>query len=680
MSARFPFKKLALVVALANIQLAQAGEVIGLGADNMPNAVSGDGSLAVGQVYLGGGSMQATSWPGGTAKNLSSVTIDTTANGVSGDGALIAGTASSFDANYTSHGFKWTAAGGMVSLGGLASGQNYSAAAVSSDGNVIVGKATLANGDQHAVRWVGASAKIEDINGKGFTYSSAQAVSSDGSVVVGYGQNADGFRAFRWTSDGMNSLGTLAGKNSSEATAVSADGSVVAGLAYTAMMVDHQAFRWTQAEGMVSLGSLPGNQYSQARAINSDGSVIVGHAYNDQLVSSTAFRWTKSAGMDSVGNWLTANGVNVGTTKFSTATGVSADGNVVVGMAEINGTKQGYIARVGAGGSGGATSGGGTSGGSSGSGASGATNSGFTTLQEQAQSFSGLSASTAVVGGFASMALFGAHHRVLADNGLSSNRCFWATGDLGGTNNGSNRQYLGEVGLCGDFGPWRLGVGVGGSHVGQDLQLGGKSRLNGQHVYAEADYRVGNGLVASIAGFYGAWDAEINRRYMSGASLTGSNGDTNVQASAIRLRLDWLDVARVGKLSFSPFLAYGQIETHANAYTESTGIFAAQFEAYRQTTRDTRAGVTAAMQVATDTDLRLSAEAINQANSSGQLNVSVSNVPIPIASAAHQENRARFGAEIDHRLSKQSVLNASMHFTAGSEASYVASVGWKMGF
>ncbi len=677
MSARFPFKKLALVLALANIQFAHAGEVVGLGASNMPNAVSGDGSLAVGQVSLSSGSVQATSWPGGTAKNLSSVTIDTTANGVSGDGALIAGKASSFDAasNYIEQGFKWTAAGGMVSLGGLASGQNYSAAAVSSDGNVIVGKATLADGmSQHAVRWVAAGAKIEDINGNGFTYSSAQAVSSDGSVVVGYGQNADGFRAFRWTSAGMNSLGTLAGKNSSEATAVSADGSVVAGVAYTSMMADHQAFRWTQADGMVSLGSLADNKYSQAKAINSDGSVIVGHAYNDQFSASTAFRWTKIDGMDSVGNWLTTNGVNVGTAKFTKATGVSADGSVVVGMAEINGTEQGYIARVGAGGSGGTVSGGGSSG------SAGGANGGLTTTQEQVQSFTGVAASSGAVGSFAGMALFGAHHRVLADNGLEGNRCFWATGDLGGANNGSNRQYLGEVGVCGDFGLWRLGGGVGASQVNQDLQLAGRSRLNGQHAYLEADYQLGKGLIASVSGFYGAWSADINRHYMNAGVVDASSGSTDVQATAGRVRLDWLNLAQLGSVSLSPFVAYSHIQTRANGYSESGGGFAAQFDTYRQTLRDTRLGVTAMLPVANQTELRLSAEAINQSRSNDQLNAAIGGVVVPVSSQQYQENQARFGAEIDHRLSKQSVINASMHLTAGSQAAYVASVGWKMGF
>ncbi len=670
MARNFPFQMLAIAAALANIQIAQA-DISALGESLTPSAVSGDGGTTVGQSSVGGSGAMAMLWKGTTATSLGKLSgfDESVAYGVSGDGSVVAGESSKLDLvtyNYVSRGFRWTAAGGMVGLSGLASGQNTSVGGISADGNVIVGKATLADTiSQHAVRWTGAAATIQDINGNGFTYSSAQGVSGDGSVVVGYGQNADGFRAFRWASaDGMTSLGVLTGKTASEATAVSADGQVITGIAYTAFgsTPDEIAFRWTKNGGMSDLGLPAGATRARPQAINSDGSVIVGYVSNASL-QNTAFRWTQANAMQSVAQWLTSNGVNVGSSTFYDASGVSADGSVVVGTANIDGKTQAYIARVGSG-----------SGSGSGSGA------GVTTLQEQAQSFSGLSASTAVVGGFASMALFGAHHRVLADNGLSSNRCFWATGDLGGTNNGSNRQYLGEVGICGDFGPWRLGIGVGGSHVGQDLQLGGKSRLNGQHVYAEADYRVGNGLVASIAGFYGAWDAEINRRYMSGASLTGSNGDTNVQASAIRLRLDWLDVARVGKLSFSPFLAYGQIETHANAYTESTGIFAAQFEAYRQTTRDTRAGVTAAMKVATDTDLRLSAEAINQANSSGQLNASVSNVPIPIASTAHQENRARFGAEIDHRLSKQSVLNASMHFTAGSEASYVASVGWKMGF
>jgi len=68
---------------------------------------------------------------------------------------------------------------------------------------------------------------------------------------------------------------------------------------------------------MVGLGS--NNHYGSATGVSADGSVIVGTGASPQ----GAFRWTKETGMVSVG----AN---------ANATGVSADGSVIVGSIEVD--------------------------------------------------------------------------------------------------------------------------------------------------------------------------------------------------------------------------------------------------------------------------------------------------------------------------------------------------------
>ena len=123
---------------------------------------------------------------------------------------------------------------------------------------------------------------------------------------------------------GITDLGTLGGR-SSAAYGVSADGSVVVGASSTAGNAAGQffpavhAFRWTQASStMTDLGTLGGTN-SAASGVSADGSVVVGGSAD--TVGNTAFRafrWTSGGGMVDLG---TLGGT------FSSASGVSADGS-----------------------------------------------------------------------------------------------------------------------------------------------------------------------------------------------------------------------------------------------------------------------------------------------------------------------------------------------------------------
>jgi prepilin-type N-terminal cleavage/methylation domain-containing protein len=115
-------------------------------------------------------------------------------------------------------------------------------------------------------------------------------------------------------------LGQSQGGVHSYASAVS-NGGVVVGFGHP-----DGAFRWTAASGMVGIDPLPGDQTSNATGISADGSVIVGvstRIENFNPVGRQAFRWTDS-GMESLGALPGRNA--------SDAADVSADGSVVVGL------------------------------------------------------------------------------------------------------------------------------------------------------------------------------------------------------------------------------------------------------------------------------------------------------------------------------------------------------------
>jgi probable HAF family extracellular repeat protein len=129
-------------------------------------------------------------------------------------------------------------------------------------------------------------------------------------------------------------LGTLGG-DWSWALGVSADGSVVVGEAQNAAGLSY-AFRWTASGGMEDLNITyahlltDGSKLYAANAISPDGRYVVGGGYNAATRRIEAFlldtQWT---GVEERLTWLGTPGGG-----GSLATGVSADGSVVVGTAE----------------------------------------------------------------------------------------------------------------------------------------------------------------------------------------------------------------------------------------------------------------------------------------------------------------------------------------------------------
>jgi uncharacterized membrane protein len=119
--------------------------------------------------------------------------------------------------------------------------------------------------------------------------------------------------------------------------AVSGDGSTVVG----GFGLLGEAFRWTRATGMVGLGVLPPHGAgSWANAVSFDGSVIVGGApgWVDPPVpieTYGAFRWSIETGMTPL---------SVPSLYLWEATGVSADGSVIVGdLNPIEPAQSGFI-------------------------------------------------------------------------------------------------------------------------------------------------------------------------------------------------------------------------------------------------------------------------------------------------------------------------------------------------
>jgi autotransporter-associated beta strand protein/probable HAF family extracellular repeat protein len=314
--------------------------------------VSADGLVVVGDIRPTGatsGDSQAFRWT--TSTGLIGIGFlpgkdSSAALGVNADGSVIVGNSNLLNSGTASNPFRWTSSTGMVSI----INSNSSASAVSADGAVVVGVAGsgVISTNPQGFRWTPSTGMIGLGFPPGAIASDASGVNGDGSVVVGTGYSPGNAQAFRWTaSTGAQGLGFLpGGATTSYGRAVSSDGSAVVG--YSQWPSNQtEAFRWKASTGMVGLGYLPGDNFSIAMAVNSDGSVVVGAGTVGTSSLFRAFRWTADTGMQSVYDMLAANGVKFSMWSDMVATGVSADGTVIVGNGrDAAGNYEGWIARI----------------------------------------------------------------------------------------------------------------------------------------------------------------------------------------------------------------------------------------------------------------------------------------------------------------------------------------------
>lgn len=308
-----------------------------------PLSVSADGSTVVGTETVGP-DQDPFRWTQGTGAvglgllNDSGSLPHAFGTGVSADGSVVIGT-QEYSGNRT-QATRWTATGGLVGLGDIpnpnnpAPGPLSTGAALTSDGLTVFGHS--ASG---AYQWTQSGGMVLLQPSNFFPFGA----SGDGSVLVGQQSS----QAVRWTqAAGIMGLGFLPAATQSLALAVSQDGTTAVG--YSGSAVQSQAFRWTSALGMVGLGFLNGFSSSQSMAVSADGSVIVGRDTNfGGPGSDEAFIWDPVHGMRNLQQVLTSDGLNLTGWSLQEGTGISPDGNTIVGDGvDPNGIINAWIAVV----------------------------------------------------------------------------------------------------------------------------------------------------------------------------------------------------------------------------------------------------------------------------------------------------------------------------------------------
>jgi probable HAF family extracellular repeat protein len=656
---------LALLVAYHPAAHAQS-ELRGFGRGSVIWAISADGSTVGGTTDSPSDvSLASTGSAGAAMAPLAGMGVERGGVfGLSADGKVAVG-AAMFNNQW--HAFKWTSTG-LVDLGTLAAGGSSEARAVSGDGHVVVGEAVLASGAKRAVRWTQAG--IENI-AAGYTNgdSSAAATSHDGAVIVGVKTTGTITHAFRWTEGaGMQDLGSLLGGPQadpySEATGVSGNGSVVVGVSQAGGGGRH-AFRWTTAGGMKDLGTLGGLD-SQANAVSVNGLVVVGQAQKADT-SAHAFRWAEASGMQSVADWLAGAGVDTSRWELERATATNADGSVVVGTGRNGNIEEAWLARVAPSGSG--------------------LGSGVMQPANYTQSLNAANASFHRAQSLTRMILWGSHHRPLMSYGdLNGQNCFWATGDSGQHTGGrDSHEALAEVGVCRDFaaGAVRAGLGLGYSRQSQNLGEFGSNRLAGSHVVAEVNYQVPAGAQLSATAVWGNWRSDIRRGYAGGAGTDHSQGNNDVKSLALRLRADWNQAWTAGAVALSPYVALTSTRTTRGAYTETGGGFPARFDEQGQSSLESRVGLASSHAINGSTQLRGSLELAHRFDGNGPelKGQALGLFSFNQSGAETRRSWLRAGADLDHRLGRNTVLSFSVHAASrGEDPGLSAALSLRVGF
>jgi len=242
--------------------------------------------------------------------------------------------------------FRWSEATGMVSpLPGVDPpnvGQPSTAYGVSDDGSVVVGSRWEFLGNQSTFAF--GVAGPNPFNQCCPEYAEQLAASADGLMAVGHTQVGAPpnvvVQAFRWRGAASDLLGALGGASDhSRAVATSADGSVVVGVSSSSLT---EGFHWTEASGMLSLGSI------QPDDLSADGSLVVGSVNPEPGIPGGAAMWDDSHQIRLVKDVLeNEHGLDLTGWQLTRATGVSADGLVIVGEGvDPAGNPQAWLARL----------------------------------------------------------------------------------------------------------------------------------------------------------------------------------------------------------------------------------------------------------------------------------------------------------------------------------------------
>jgi probable HAF family extracellular repeat protein len=628
--------------------------------DTYARAVSGNGATVVGN-DTSTGVFRAFRLVGGTRSLL-----DLNMNGsfsqaaaVSTDGTVIVGHTDIFGLVYAAI---WN--NGALTTLPLGIYDEMRATAVSADGLTVVGFSVDNLARTDAFYRISTNNAVSLAAEFGSLHSQATGVSGNGSLIVG--TLSDDFfgtpfvrRGFIHTVGGSHTVinpsatgpAAFSSRTFAEMTAISSDGSTSIGYAYSVPglpLGDALGFRRASNGTITSLGTL-GGAWSIPNAISANGAVIVGQSANGSSEEAFVYQNGTMTGLGFLTGGATSN-----------ATGVSADGSVIVGFGDVTGGAIHAFTYA---------------------------NQTLLDATEWMRSLNGPGSLSAMANNLSSLPLEGAHHRPLMSyDGMGKQRQFWATGDFGASSRQTDRRTsFGEVGASQAYGETVVGVAVGTALQTQDLLFGGDAKITGQTFMAEIDTRLADKeSILSLLVLRGEWDAQTARGYVTGGGNDISRGQTDMDTTTVRVRYDGPTQKFTGNFTAAPYASFALTRVNTDGFAESGGSFPATFDAHTHTAKESRLGLLTKFVAGPATTIRVTAEWIHRFDDAGDVLSGVNQTTsgaFAVAGLAPTKDQARFGFDVDHKLSADTMLSLSIHAAGYGQAHDIAgSLSLRRGF
>lgn len=472
--------------------------------------------------------------------------------------------------------------------------------------------------------------------------------SADGNTAIGINHDTTtGYNLFKWTQSGGTTGNLLASLSPTYVglDGVSADLNIAYGWFQNSVIGSHVFRRDNSTNTNIDLqAGLSGNY--NASAMSANGNYIVG-----QKDYTLAWRWSAADGYQTVSDWLLANGTDaaiVNTWTFKSANAVSEDGKTVLGHGSKGMDNRFYIASAA---------------------------SGVADYEIWLSSINGQHRVYNAGSTLAGLPLEGAHHRpMLSFDRMGKESQAWATGDFGSSSRLRDVHVTtGEAGINWNVGKTGLiGFAVGHGIQNQDLALNGSSATKGDFALLEYDYRPeGTQWIVSLLGMVGSWESKTNRGYDNGAGTDYSFGVSDTITRSARFRVDAPSVTTFGGFGLAPYASYTVTQTVVGAYTETGGGFPATFDEQSHNATEARLGVTAAKDLSAATKLLFTVEAIHRFDGAGPALTGqdvTGGVSFNLPGVAPRADCVRFGFDVDHKLSADTLLNISAHASTVGEA------------
>jgi hypothetical protein len=275
--------------------------------------------------------------------------------------------------------------------------------------------------------------------------------------------------------------------------------------------------------------------------------------------------------------------------------------------------------------------------------------------------------------------LEGAHHRpMLSFDRMGKDSQAWATGDFGASSRTRDVHVTtGEAGLNWSLGKSALiGFAAGHAEQNEDLSVGSWNTTKGDYGLIEFDYRPeGTQWIVSLLGMVGSLDSRDGRAYGAGASASTSYGSAGVNTQSLRLRVDAPTLFKFSDFELAPFVSYTISRVEIDAHQETGGTNPLSYAAQAHNSQEGRLGLAATRELSMSTKLIFAVEAIHRFDGASPALTGqdiASGITFSIPGTVPRSNCVRFGLDVDHKLSADTLLNISIHAATIGEVQDVA--------